>query len=460
MSWLTYNSLLVLAGTTLLGAACGLIGFFLTLRRQALLSDVISHAALPGVALAFIVGEWLAPNGQRSVLWLAGGALFASAIALMICSTLQKLRLLRGDAAFGIPLGGFLAVGVVLFSIVQQMPLGNAAGLESYLFGRAAALSTNDVFLLGGLAAGVLVVCLVCQKELLLVAFDPEYALAQGWPVARLDALLTAMVACICVLALPMVGFLLVVALMVTPPASARFWTHRTGLMMAISSLLGMLAAVAGTIVSGMSEQVPTGPAIVLFATLLFIVSAICGASHGWIHRWWSDRRQRSERALDDLLRNTYEAHEAAQDRQAALLPAGHDVAPEIKNAGVEGAGIELPVVYPPHLRETGLQALKRMGTSRGFLRLDSRGKWRLTTLGVQRAKAVVLRHRLIELYLIEHAEFPPDQGDRTADLLEHALGPHTVDELKEILRVDFGRGVVRSPHPLETNAAEAMALK
>lgn len=204
---MSYNALLVLSGTMLLGASCGLMGVFLTLRRQVLLSDVISHAALPGVAMAFLLGLWLAPEKAGTLPWLVGGSMFASGVAVLICFALQQVKPLWGEAAFGIPLGGFLALGVVFFSIIQQVPSGNAAGLEGLLFGRAAALSSTDVLLLGGLAGIVVIVCLLLRKEFLLIAFDREFAIAQGLPVALLDTLLTGMTAAICVLALPMVGF-------------------------------------------------------------------------------------------------------------------------------------------------------------------------------------------------------------------------------------------------------------
>lgn len=470
---MSYNALLVLSGTMLLGASCGLMGVFLTLRRQVLLSDVISHAALPGVAMAFLLGLWLAPEKAGTLPWLVGGSMFASGVAVLICFVLQQVKPLWGEAAFGIPLGGFLALGVVFFSIIQQVPSGNAAGLEGLLFGRAAALSSTDVLLLGGLAGIVVIVCLLLRKELLLIAFDREFAIAQGLPVALLDTLLTGMTAAICVLALPMVGFLLVVALMVTPAAAARFWSDRLGLMIPVSVMLGMVSAGLGTLISGQLEYVPTGPAIVLCATMFFAISVCFGSSHGFIYQWWSHRLLKQEQLLDDLLRSTYEEIEAATAKlqSATMAPAqtGHADLPQLaldkrlidvhpSTGAPDEFWLHQAACFPKSIPTKDLSLLKQLAVNRGYLRIDSAGQWRMTELGWQKAKAVVLRHRLLELYLIEHAEFPPAQGDRTADLLEHALGPHTVDELKILLRIDFGQGVIRSPHPLEATSVREVS--
>ena len=189
-----YNTLVVLAGTMLLGIAAGITGTFLMLRRRSLAGDVIGHAALPGVAVAFLIHAAIAPDAGKSLpLMLLGGGI-ASACGMLAALWLRNVARLPEDAVMAIVLSTFFGIGVVLLSIVQASPTGAQAGIKDFIFGQAAAIRIRDVALLATITAGTIVICHSLVKEWTLMCFDQGLAGVLGYPVRTLDFLLMALV--------------------------------------------------------------------------------------------------------------------------------------------------------------------------------------------------------------------------------------------------------------------------
>ena len=288
-----YNTRIVLLGTLLLGVTAGLVGTLTLLRRRALVGDVVAHATLPGIAIAFLVAETLAPGSGKSTPVLLGGAAVGGLIGAAAVTVLARVRKVGPDAAQACVLGLFFGIGAALFRVVQQVPTGNASGLSGYLYGKAASMLASDVTLFAIAAAIVLTVVLLLFKELVLLCFDPAFAAATGLPTRGLDFLLTLLAVAVTVLGLQSVGLVLVVATLTVPAASARFWTDRAGVTAAISAGLGGLAAVAGVVVSAMAPDLAAGATIVLAASTLFLISLICGPKGGLLARWRNAQRPR-----------------------------------------------------------------------------------------------------------------------------------------------------------------------
>lgn len=280
-----YNTRVVLLGTMLLGAAAGLVGTFLVLRKRALLGDVVGHATLPGIALAFLIAEILFPGTGRHSGWLLLGATLAGLASAIAIAWLARISRVGPDTAQAAILGLFFGLGAALFRLIQQLPSGNAAGLNGYLYGKASALVTEDVLLF--LAASLLIVLLVglFHRQLLTLCFDPEYAATLGLPVKRLDLLLTGLAVLITVLGLQSVGLILVVATLTIPPAIARFWTDHAGTMALLASGIGALGAAIGVLFSASFAHIPTGATIVLVLGLLFSLSLVFGRQGGLLWR-------------------------------------------------------------------------------------------------------------------------------------------------------------------------------
>ena len=256
---LTYNTLIVLIGTGLLGANAGLVGSFAVLRRRALTGDALSHAALPGLCAAFLIA------GRRSMPALLAGALVSGVLGVVVISGLRRATRVKEDAAIGIVLSVFYGLGIVLSRIVQDTEgVGNKAGLDSYILGKTAGIIAQDVLLIGGVSLVSLLAIVLLYKEFVITAFDPDFGRVQGWPVLRLDLVLMGLIALAVVFGLPMVGVVLMAALLILPGASARFWTDRLGPLLAIATAFGLTIGLAGTALSARYAGMPAGPVIVL----------------------------------------------------------------------------------------------------------------------------------------------------------------------------------------------------
>lgn len=286
MSLLTdYNTRVVLLGTLLLGATAGLVGTFLVLRKRALVGDVVGHATLPGIAVAFLTAEALWPGTGKETATLLLGAASTGLLGAAAVAWLARVRRVGADAAQAVVLGLFFGLGAALFRAVQQVPAGDAAGLNGYLYGKAASLVASDVWLFAVAAAVVLGIVVWLHKELVVVCFDPEFAAATGLPVKTLDLVLTGLAVAVTVLGLQSVGLVLVVATLTIPPAAARFWTDRAGVMSALAAGFGGLAAVAGVIVSALVPKIAAGATIVLAGAVVFVVSLLFGPKGGLVVR-------------------------------------------------------------------------------------------------------------------------------------------------------------------------------
>jgi manganese/zinc/iron transport system permease protein len=270
----------VAPGAALLGLAAGAVGCFAVLRRQSLQGDVVSHAALPGVAIAFLLG------GRSPVLLIVGGAV-AGWVALVLVGVVDRRSRVPTDAALGGTLAVFFGLGLALLHAIQKhVPDASQHPLDRYLFGQAANLRTPDVWAIGALSIGALAVLALAWKELKLLSFDPDYAASVGFSVRGLDLLLTTLTVVAVVIGLKAVGVVLMTALLVAPGAAARQWTNRLGVMVLLAGAFGALSGAGGTVLAhhlGTRRAVPTGPTIVLIATALVLISLFFGTARGLV---------------------------------------------------------------------------------------------------------------------------------------------------------------------------------
>ena len=277
---LGYNATLVTLGAGFLGIAAGVTGTFLFLRKRALVSDAISHATLPGVALAFIVMVGLGGDGRNLIGLLLGSALSAW-VGLLCVSWLTRRTRLAEDAAIGAVLSVFFGFGVVLLTVIQSMSSGRQAGLEGFLLGSTAGMLWSDaiVILVGGVVTLALV--LAFRRPMALVAFDPEFAAANGMNVARIDLMIMGVAMAVTVVGLKIVGLILIVAMLIIPPVTARFWTDRTDRVTVISGGVGGVAGYLGAAISASAPNLPTGPIIVLVSFAMFAASLLLAPERG-----------------------------------------------------------------------------------------------------------------------------------------------------------------------------------
>jgi manganese/zinc/iron transport system permease protein len=276
----------VALGAAMLGIAAGAVGCFALLRRQSLQGDVVSHAALPGVAVAFLLGA------RSPVLLVIGGAV-AGWVALVLVGVIGRRSRVPTDAALGGTLAVFFGLGLALLRRAQSVPGAGTNPLDRYLFGQAANLREPDLWVIGGVGVLALAVLALAWKELKLLTFDPDYAASVGLPVRGLDLLLTTLTVVAVVIGLKAVGVVLMTALLVAPAAAARQWTDRLGVMVVLAAAFGALSGAGGTFLAHhlgdrYHAGVPTGPTIVLVATVFVAASLFLGRARGLL---WNLRR-------------------------------------------------------------------------------------------------------------------------------------------------------------------------
>ena len=239
----------------IVGVVCSVLGVYIVLRGMAFLGDAMAHTILPGVVAAYFLG------------WpLAVGALVMGVLTALGIGFLTRRAALQEDTAIGVILAGFFALGVALLSAGAS-----SVDLAHFLFGNLLGVSSGDLLITAALGGLVLLVIFLFYKEFLVLSFDPLLATTLRLPTTFLHYLLLLLIAVTIVVALQVVGVALMLAILVTPAAAASFVTHRLPAMMAVSALIGVVSGVAG-VYAGYYLDIASGPAVVLAATLIFLV--------------------------------------------------------------------------------------------------------------------------------------------------------------------------------------------
>ena len=246
-----------LIASALVGVACAIVGSFVVLKGMSFIGDAVSHAAFPGIVIAYLVGAPI----------ILGGAIAAIGTALGI-GAISRRSGLRSDAIIGVLFAGMFALGVAIFSSIPNY----VGDLFHFLFGDVLGISVGDLGALTALVLGLLLVLRLLWKELLFSTFDPLGAGAAGLPVRRLDDLLLILIAVTIVISLQAVGIVLVVAMITTPAATAQLLVKRFTAMIQVAALIGVSAAVVGLYLS-YSLDIASGAAIVILETALFLLA-------------------------------------------------------------------------------------------------------------------------------------------------------------------------------------------
>lgn len=423
ISFANYNTRVVLLGASLLGLAAGVIGTFLLLRKKALIGDVVGHCALPGIAVAFLVIERTSPGAGKNLPALLVGATCAGLLGAQTVSLIKLFTRVDNDTSLAVVLSVFYGAGVALLSVVQRLASGSSAGLKDFLNGQTAAIVSQDVWIFSGASLVIVVVTGLLFKEFTLLCFDEDFARTRGLPTRALDIALTLLATAVSVVGMQTVGLLLVTAILVTPPASARFWTNDIRVMAILAGLTGAASAAAGVIASAARERLPAGPMIVLCGGALFVFSMLFGRERGVVWLWAIHRRERLRNDRTDLLRSLYESVEAN---------------PQSTRPSKDGAiRAVIPRDQIEPLRTWSSRRLNRaLGACirDGILGRTSDGSIALTQTAMDEGARIVRNRRLWELYLQQFADVSAANIDRNRDLLDHALDPALVRQLESAL--------------------------
>ncbi len=358
-----YTVRTVALGAAILGIVSGALGSFAMLRKQSLLGDAMSHAALPGVVLAFML------TGSKAPLVLMLGAGVAGITGILLIVAITRYTRIKADSSLGIVLSVFFGFGLMLLTIMQRSPDARQAGLSKFLFGQAATLLVSDVVLMATFGGMALLLMLLFWKEFKLLTFDRDFGASLGYPMQWLEIILTTLLVIAIVIGLQAVGVVLMSAMVVAPAAAARQWTHRLGVMVALAALFGAIAGVSGTLISGMASGLSTGPVIVLCISIIVLFSLFLAPARGLVWSWLRQVRNRSYLRTDQVLNDLY-----LLSRQHGEPTYAHPVSSLL----VMGAG------------RVGVEASLHALATEGLVRNVESDQWALTAAGVDAARRVM----------------------------------------------------------------------
>lgn len=353
----------VAIGTAIIGMVSGVLGSFAFLRKQSLLGDAVSHAALPGVVVAFLVTR------TKTSFVLILGALIAGILAAMLVNLITQNTRIKKDSALGLALSVFFGVGVLLLTFTQRLPDARQAGLDRFLFGQAAALIQRDVITMGTIGLVALAVTTLLWKEFKLISFDPDFAASLGFPVQVLDIALTTLLVVAVVIGLQAVGVILMSAMVVAPAAAARQWTDRLSRMIVLAALFGAASGIIGALLSSARAGLSTGPVIVLVISAFALASLALAPNRGLVWEWVRHRRNRRRLRRETVLTDLYKLSQHHDS-----LDHGHPI--EVLRAMNAGRG--------------GVEHTLKILRSRDLVRLIDGDQWALTRTGLSEARALL----------------------------------------------------------------------
>ena len=290
-----YTFWIVFIGVGCIGITAGVLGTFCVLRKQSLLGDAISHAALPGIGVAFLL------TLSKNPIYLTIGALLAGWLGTLFIRFIIHNTSIKTDAALGIILSVFFGAGIVCLTLIQSIPVASQSGLTTYLFGNAATLLKSDIWVMGLLSSVSLAGVGLFWKEFKILTFDPWYCESLGIKRSKFDILLLTFIVIAIVIGLQSVGVVLMSAMIISPTIAARQWTDSLGGLVCLSAFMGFVGCSSGVWLSSLFDNVSTGPVIVLVLGVIVLLSLFFAPKYGLVYQAivrWHHRRNIQESVM------------------------------------------------------------------------------------------------------------------------------------------------------------------
>jgi len=398
----------VLFGSILLAISAALVGCFTFLKKKSLIGDAVAHSILPGVCLSFMLA------GTKNPLLLVVGAFCTGWISILLMDYITSKTKLKEDSAIGLTLSVFFGFGILLLTIIQHS--GNAAqsGLDAFLFGKAASLVGQDLIVFSVIAIILIAVIFLFFKGFTLISFDEAFASSIGFPVKKLELLLTSLTVLAVVIGIQAVGVVLMAAMLITPAAASRFWTDNLKYFMIIAASFGVISGITGAYISFIAPSMPTGPWIVMILSIIAILSFLLSPKKGIVFKAIKQYRIKKKYLEENILKAFYQIEERKEDEYLKIQP--EDIL-RMRN-------------FPEKKLLKGLKAL----SYQGFIE-QVNAKWKLTPEGRSKGKRIVKLHRLWETYLTKYVRIAPDHVHEDAESIEHILTPELEQSLERILQ-------------------------
>lgn len=397
----------VVLGSIIITASSAVVGCFSLLKKKALVGDAVAHAVLPGICLSFML------TGTKNPLIIIAGAFVTGWLSLIIIDFLSSRSKLKEDTAIAIVLSVSFGVGILLLTRIQHSGNAAQAGLQSFLFGKAAALTSQDLKMFMLVAGILLLTIFTFFKELKIIAFDEAFAHSIGLPVNALNILLNSLTVMAVVTGIQAVGVVLMAAILITPASAARFWTDNLIKMCWIAAIIGGLSGWVGSFVSYAAPQMPTGPWIVMFVSIIALISFFVAPGKGIISKQIAQSRLRATLLEENLLKELFRLEEKNNGKRIKLSVS--------------------ELIEQRHFPKKYLRPALRRLMNKAFL-LKEENLWYLSDKGMLKGKRIVKLHRLWEMYLSTYLKIAPDHVHEDAETIEHIITPELETQLEKLL--------------------------
>ncbi|MEZ7924726.1 MAG: iron chelate uptake ABC transporter family permease subunit [Flavobacteriales bacterium] len=397
----------VALGTVLLGASSATVGCFTFLRKKALVGDTIAHSILPGICLSFMIFE------TKDPLMLLLGAMVSGWLSVYIVDYISANSKIKPDTAIGLTLSVFFGVGVLLLTHIQHSGNAAQAGLDKFLFGKAASLVQNDVITFGIVSVLLIGTIILFFKQFSLISFDLHFAKTIGIPVRTFEVILSIITVLAVAIGIQTVGVVLMAAMLITPAAAARFWTDQLKVMIIIAAIIGAVSGLFGAFISYTAPSMPTGPWIVVVLSFIAIFSMLVAPKNGAISKNRKQKKNQRKILEDNIIKLLYKLGEKENDF--------------FKNRSITTLKSFREIPEKKFLK--GLKILRRK--NQVVLVNDL---WVLTEEGKKAGMRIVRIHRLWELYLTTYLRIAPDHVHEDAETIEHIITPEMELKLEHLL--------------------------
>ncbi|GAB4345093.1 MAG: manganese ABC transporter permease MntC [Flammeovirgaceae bacterium] len=393
----------VLLAVILICTNSALVGGFAFLRKRSLAGDAVSHAILPGICLAFMF------TASKNPFYLLIGAFVSGWIALLFIDFVVQHTKLKPDTALSLSLSIFYGFGILLLTSIQHSGNASQAGLDKFLFGKAAAMVAEDVYVFGSFSIILIFITILLFKPLKILCFDEQYAEVLGLPVKKLHLLLSILMVFSIAIGIQAVGVVLMAALLITPSASSRYWTNNLTFLLILSVVFSVFAGILGTFVSYQIPKMPTGPWIVFILSTITIISLLIGKEKGILRQSILQKRNQSKILTENILKALYRLGE--KDSQFLQKRSLSNIL-EVRKFDFD----EL---------KKGIKKLNKQN----LVNFVGDSVW-LTKEGLEEGKRITRIHRLWEVYLTKVIKLPSDHVHDDAEAIEHIITPEIEAEL------------------------------
>ena len=397
----------VVFGTILLSVSSAVVGCFTFIKKKSLVGDVVSHAVLPGICIAFLA------SGSKDPFLLIIGAFISGWISIIVMDAIIINTKIKEDAATGLSLSVFFGIGILLMTYIQHSGNASQSGLDTFLFGKAASLVGIDLIAFSIIAVLVLIVVFLFYKEFKLISFDPNFARSIGVPIKRMEIVLTSVTVLAVVTGIQAVGVVLMAAMLITPATAARFWTNRLSRMLILAAIFGAFSGISGAFISYSTPSMPTGPWMVMILSIIALFSFFLAPQRGILINQWNRITIQRKLLEENLLKTFFKIGEVSGD-------------------------------YFQKVDENDIRLIRNFSSSqlkRGLRKLSSNGyiqkigsQWELSKVGHEKGRRITRLHRLWELYLTKYLRIAPDHVHEDADTIEHVITPELEKRLEKLL--------------------------